>query len=96
MTRQHALTILLNHVQASDDPELTEALETLLTPFPPTAWAAAGHEAQSLADLFHKTGLANDWATPPAQSESMLRLIHRLTCLLEASLPLVEQRRHHD
>ena len=87
-----ALTTLNNLFMDCDDDELKAALVVLvheLMAFPPTPLGCATHEARQLARQFAKTGLLGECATPPGHSQAVERLVHRLTCLLEAMLNLL-------
>lgn len=88
-----ALTILNNLFTECDDDEVKAALALMvpeLTHLPPTPLGSATHEARSLARQFAKTGLLSEWQVPPEHSRAMERLVHRLTCLLEAMLDLMK------
>lgn len=89
-----ALTVLTTHFESLNDEEVNAALVLLvpeLTYLPPTRLGHATHEARQLAHQFAKTGLLGEWATPPGHSQAMERLVHRLTCLLEAMLNLLSE-----
>lgn len=90
-----AVTVLTEHFESlPNDDEVKTALMLLvpeLTHFPPTRLGRATHEARQLAHQFAKTGLLGEWATPPGHSQAMERLVHRLTCLLEAMLILLSE-----
>jgi hypothetical protein len=97
MERFEALSRLILLVERHGDEKDKEAVMVLATlaipPFPPGAMGAAGGEAAGLTRLFAKTGELGEWQTPPAHSQAMERLIHRLTCLLEAFLDMYEGAR---
>ena len=104
MNREEALDILLPYVTASGRPEMLNALSVLMSTapgvgaLPPTRLAGAWTEAARLAEQFAKTGIMTEWATPPAHSQAMERLLHRLTVLLEVVAQLFTEslEMHHD
>jgi len=92
MDRIEAFFVIADVVRRHGDARAQAALAALLEPpvaSPPTPVGVATNEARNFAELFHKTGLAGEWKTPPAGSVAMERLVHRLTCLLEAFLELM-------
>lgn len=104
MNRQEAIDLLLPEITASGRPELLDALAVIMATgpgmgaLPPTRLAGAWTEAARLAEQFAKTGMMGEWATPPAHSQAMERLLHRLTVLLEvvAEMFAESMETHHD
>lgn len=106
MNREEALDLLLPYVTASGRPEMLNALAVVMASgpgmdaLPPTRLAGAWTETARLAEQFAKTGMGNEWATPPAHSQAMERLLHRLTVLLEVVAAMFEDslslETHHD
>lgn len=89
-----AFTVLTEHFESLIDDEVRAALVLLvpeLTHLPPSGLGRATHEARQLARQFAKTGLMGEWQVPPRHSQAMERLVHRLTCLLEAMLDLLSE-----
>lgn len=91
MNKQQAVRLLIDFSAAVDDDELRDAIATVLADAPPTPLGAAANEAAALAEQITKTGQSSGWATPPAHSEAMERLLHRLTVLLEVMAHLFEE-----
>jgi len=93
MSEMTAIDTLNEFFIKYDNNELREAwaqVQGILSPFPPTALGECTNEARLLANQFAKTGLYGEWMTPPAHSRAMERLVHRMTCLLEAFLRLLD------
>lgn len=60
---------------------------------PPSALGRLYDGALKLAQQVKETAAAGEWETPPANSQAMERLIHRLTLLLEILLDVHEEAR---
>jgi len=91
-----AWTTIQSAVLRSKDAHAIEAMRTLMRPpaqVPPGEMGVLGGSARQFAQQIHKTGENGEWATPPLHSQAMERLIHRLTCLLEAFLDVHEAAR---
>lgn len=94
LDKLYAFDVLKRFVIASGDEEAIAALAALVgqpAPSPPRGLGAAVGEANALAQQLTKTGLVMDWATPPRHSLAMERLVHRLTCLLEVMIDLLQE-----
>lgn len=91
MNKQQAIRLLIDFISTVDDDELRAAVAALVADAPPTPVGAAWNEAAALAEQIAKTGQAGGWATPPAHSEAMERLLHRLIVLLEVMVKLFEE-----
>lgn len=89
LTKKEAIEILNDYISSRDEPDVKEALATLLAAAPPSRIAAARNEATALAEQLHKTGVIGGWQTPPQHSEAMERLLHRLIVLLETMIDLL-------
>lgn len=91
-----AWSVVQSAILRSGDAAAVEALRVLVQrphPAPPGRLGVMGGTARELAQQIHKTGDATGWAAPPLHSQAMERLIHRLTCLLEAFLDVHEEAR---
>lgn len=91
-----AFEVVRKTVVESGNEEAIRALRLLMTPappIPPSRLGALGGSAYELAQLVHRTGVRGAWQTPPAHSEAMERLAHRLTDLLSCFLDLAEEAR---
>lgn len=93
MERLEALKQLQQLVDESEDEQKKLALLVLVgaaPPIPPSPLGVVAGEVQTLAHQFYRTGSGAGWETPPRYSEAMERLCHRLTCVLESFLQMME------